>query len=258
MSKRHKDDQNDHKNSAMKTKDTYIMGRKPIIDALESEKQIERVWLDKNVRGEVEKDLRYLCRQRGVHLQAVPKQKLNVLVKSTNHQGVVALISPIQFYDIEDVLQLSYEQGRQARFVALDGIEDTRNLGAIARTALWFGADALIVPIKGTAGIHAGTIKSSAGALLTLKVCKAIELKKSIQFLKDSGALVIGADAKGTPLKEVAKPEQPFVIVMGNEEKGLSPSISDRCDVVTSIHGTDAIDSLNVSVAAGILMHHFM
>jgi len=242
----------------MKTKDTYIMGRKPILDALESEKQIERVWLDKNVRGEAEKDLRYLCRQRGVHLQAVPKQKLNVLVKSTNHQGVVALISPIQFYEIEDVLQLSYEQGRQARFVALDGIEDTRNLGAIARTALWFGADALIVPIKGTAGIHAGTIKSSAGALLSLKVCKAIELKKSVQFLKDSGAVIIGADAKGTPLKDVPTPDQPFVLVMGNEEKGLSESITDRCDIITSIHGTDAIDSLNVSVAAGILMHHFM
>lgn len=245
-------------NKHMKTKDTYIMGRKPIMDALQSDQYIERVWLDKNVRGEVEKDLRYHCRQKKVHLQAVPKQKLNTLVKSSNHQGVVALISPIQYYELEDVLQQGYELGKQSRFIALDGIEDTRNLGAIARTALWFGADALIVPNKGTAGIHAGTIKSSAGALLNIKVCRAVELKHSIQFLKDSGVTIIGADGSGTTLREIKVPEQPFVIVMGNEEKGISNAVRAKCDIIASIHGTEAIDSLNVGVAAGILMHHFM
>lgn len=242
----------------MKTKDTFIMGRKPIMDALQSDQYIERVWLDKNVRGEVEKDLRFHCRQKKVHLQAVPKQKLNVLVKSTNHQGVVALISPIQYYEIDDILQQNYELGKQSRFVALDGIEDTRNLGAIARTALWFGVDGLIVPNKGTAGIHAGTIKSSAGALLNIKVCRAVELKHSIQLLKDSGVMIIGADSDGTTLKEIPVPTQPYVLVMGNEEKGISNAVRAKCDAIASIHGTDAIDSLNVSVAAGILMHHFM
>lgn len=241
----------------MALKDTYIMGRKPILDALEGDQDIERVWLDKNIRGEMEKDLRYHCRQRGVHLQAVPKQKLNDLVKSSNHQGVVALISPIQFYEVEDVLQHCYDNGRQAKFVALDGIEDTRNLGAIARTALWYDLDGLIVPVKGTAGIHAGTIKSSAGALLNIKVCKSLELKKSLAFLKESGVLIIGADGDGEPLNTIDVPDQPFVIVMGNEEKGMSPSIRSQCDIIASIEGKDKIESLNVSVAAGILLHKF-
>lgn len=241
----------------MKIKDAYVTGRRPVLEALEGNTEIERVWLDKNIRGEMEKDLRYHCRQRGVHLQAVPRQKLNDIVKSTNHQGVVALISPIQFYNIDDILQLGYDEGRQVKFMALDGIEDTRNLGAIARSALWFGFDAIIVPIKGTAGIHAGTIKSSAGALLKLKVCKSVELKKSLQLLKDSGVKIIGADGEGTPLEQLPTPDQPYVVVMGNEEKGMSTSVRNLCDDIAAIHGFGGIESLNVSVAAGILMHHF-
>ncbi len=241
----------------MKIKDNFITGRKPILDLVQSDEHVERVWLDKQVRGEFEKELRFFCRQKGVHLQAVPKQKLNELVKSSTHQGVVALISPIQFYAVEDILQHSYDRGVSAKFLALDGIEDTRNLGALARTALWFGFDALIVPIKGTAGIHAGTLKSSAGALMQIKVCKSPQLSKSLELLKNSGSYIIGTDGSGEPLQNVKIPDQPFTIIMGNEEKGMSVASRKQCDSIVSISGSGAFESLNVSVAAGIILHHF-
>lgn len=242
--------------SEIQIKDQYIMGRHPVIDALKNKEKIEKVWIDKAIRGPVEKEIRFLCRQEGIHLQVVPKEKLDYLVRRKNHQGVAAQIAHIIYYDMNDVVQWCYEQGEIAKILILDGVEDIRNIGAVSRSALWFGFHAIVVPSKGTARINAAAIKSSAGALLRIKVCKMNSIEKAIQQLKEQGIKVFAADANGDEAWEskVSK-DQGLALVLGAEGKGISSKTKEEADCIVSIDGSGKMESLNVSVAGGILMH---
>ncbi len=237
-------------------KDQFIVGRNPILDALKAKKNIEKVWIDKGIRGPFEKELRFLCREAEVQLQVVPKEKLDYISRIKAHQGVAAQISHIEYYDLDDVVQWCYEQGKAPFILMTEGIEDVRNFGALARTALWFGAHAMVVPLKGGARINAGAIKSSAGALLKLRVCKVASLSKAIQQLKGQGLNIIAADMNGTnDLANSIDINQGLALIMGSEGKGISSNTRKLVDHTVSIPGKEQMESLNVSVATGILMH---
>lgn len=237
-------------------KDQFVIGRNPVLEGVQNGSNIEKVWIDKVIRGPFEKDLRFACRQRKIPLQVVPKDKLDYISRNKQNQGVVAQLSHLDYYEINDVVQQCYELGKSPFFLLLDGVEDVRNMGAIARSALWYGVHGLVVPLKGSARINAGAIKSSAGALLSIKVCKVDSLTNSIVELKEQGLQIVGADMLGTSdITSVVNNEQGVALVMGAEGKGLSLAAKKLCDQIISIEGTQQIDSLNVSVAAGILLN---
>ncbi len=246
----------DQHSSTQNIKDQFVIGRNPILDALKEKQNIEKVWIDKAIRGPFEKELRYLCREAEVQLQVVPKEKIDFISRIKGHQGVVAQISHIDYFDLDDVVQWCYEQGKTPFILMTEGIEDVRNIGALARTALWFGAHAIVVPFKGGARINAGAIKSSAGALLKLRVCKVSSLPKAIEQLKGQGLQIIAADMHGT--NDLAKSidiNQGVGLIMGSEGKGISSNTRKLVDHTVSIPGAEQMESLNVSVATGILMH---
>lgn len=243
----------------MKTKaanDTFVIGRHPIMDGLKDGVRFEKIWIDQGIRGPFEKELRYLCRQEQIPLQVVPKNKLDFICRNKSNQGVAGQISLISYQDIEEIIPWCYEQGKAPFILILDSVEDVRNLGAISRTALWFGIDAIVVPFKNTARINSGAIKSSAGALLKMKICKVQSISTTIGYLQQSGIKIFGADMEGSDLNELEKMDiQGVALLMGSEAKGIHRDLKSHCDEILSIPGTGEMDSLNVSVATGILLH---
>ncbi len=237
-------------------KDHFVMGRHPVEEALKSDQRIEKIWIDKVIRGPFEREIRYACREKGIQLQVVPKEKLDYLVRRKAHQGIIALLSHVAYYNLDDVVQWYYEQGNVPKILVLENVEDIRNVGAIARSALWFGFETLVLPKKGAARINAAAIKSSAGALLTLKICKEESIANTIDSLKSQGLICLAADMDGQSLESLSLEKgQGVCLVMGSEGKGISRSVSEKVDNIVSIPGSGKMESLNVSVAAGILMH---
>ena len=239
----------------MEAKDTFIIGRKPVMDALNASKALEKVWIDNTLKGDIEQDVRRMTRSLKIPLQYVPKQKLNAIVKNANHQGIVAQMPLVDYLSIEDVLPHIFESGKTPLILVLDGIEDVRNIGALARSAVWFGVDAILVSIKRTARFNSFAYKSSAGALKDITICREISLTKSVQYLKDSGLKVAVADGKGSSQGHDNTFSEPLALVLGSEEKGVVREIADLADVFIRIEGTNQVESLNVSVAGAILLH---
>ena len=177
--------------SDISLKDKLIIGRKPVIDALNSDVELEKVWISASLKGEIEKDVRRLTREKKISLQYVPKEKLNSLVsRGSQHQGLAAQLSLVNYIEMEALLPFLYEQGRVPALVVLDGVEDVRNIGAIARSAVWFGIDAIIIGMKRTAMINSFAYKSSAGAIKDIPICRVMSITKAMQFLKDSGVRI--------------------------------------------------------------------
>ncbi|NNE27715.1 MAG: 23S rRNA (guanosine(2251)-2'-O)-methyltransferase RlmB [Saprospiraceae bacterium] len=239
----------------MEVKDTFIIGRKPVIDALNASRALEKVWIDNNLKGELEQDVRRMTRSLKIPLQYVPKAKLNSLVKNSNHQGLVALMPLVDYLSIEDVLPHIFESGKTPLILVLDGVEDVRNIGALARSAVWFGVDAILVSIKRTARFNSFAYKSSAGALNDITVCREISLTKSVQYLKDCGLKIAVADGKGTSQGHETIFSEPLALILGSEEKGVVREIAELADVFIRIEGTEKVESLNVSVAGAILLN---
>ncbi len=235
-------------------RDEFLIGRKPILDALKGDTQIEKIWIDVTIRGDFEKELRSSARFRNIPLIAAPKEKLFRLVRHNNHQGVVAQLSVVEYKSLEDVIPFLFENGQLPKVIVLDRIEDVRNLGAIARSAVWFGFQVMVISSKSSARINNIAMKTSAGALTKIHVCRERNLVDAIKFLQSSGLQIIGADSSGKAIKE-ASLQQPISLVMGSESTGLSREIIDTCNEIVSINGTRNVESLNVSVAAGILMN---
>jgi len=238
----------------MKENKDYIYGLRPVIEAIASGKTIDNVLMKKGLRGSLYYELMQAITKHSIPYQLVPPEKLNRVTRK-NHQGVIAWISPIEYNDINTLLPGIYESGRNPLLLVLNNITDVRNFGAIARSAECFGVDCIIIPEKGAARINSEAVKTSAGALNTIPVARVKSIMKSLEFFKDSGLRVISASEKGDSKIRAASLDGPLVLVLGSEDRGVSPEILEISDVHLSIPMAGKIESLNVSVAAGILLY---
>lgn len=234
-----------------------IYGRHPVVDAIEAGVSLDKVIFQQGVRGPLEKEIRHLTRQANIPLQIAPKERMNRIVRA-NHQGIIALIAPIPFYRIEDVLPTIYEKSQTPLIVILDGVTDVRNLGAIARTAEVCGAHALVVPLKGSAQINADAMKTSAGALAKIPVCREPSLVNTVDFLQQSGLSIIASSLKASQSIHELDWTIPLALIVGSEGEGISPSMEKTADEVFIIPQQGTTDSLNVSVATGMILYESM
>lgn len=231
-----------------------VFGIRAVIEAIKSDKEIESLLVQRGLGGGTFQELRALVSERGLVYQQVPVEKLN-RVTPKNHQGVIAFISPITYERIENIIPLIYERGQTPLIMVLDGITDVRNLGAIARTAECAGVHALVVPSKGSAQINPDAIKTSAGALYKLPVCRHDNLLKTLRFLQESGLQLVACTEKTND--DVYTPDYsvPTAVIMGSEEDGISNDLLRLADHLAKIPMFGEIESLNVSVSAGIVLY---
>ena len=238
-----------------KTEDkNYIFGIRAIIEAIVARKTIDKLFIQKGLHNDLFAELWKLVREKRINYKHVPLEKINRLTRK-NHQGVFAFISPIDFHNIEDVIPKLYEEGKNPLILVLDRITDVRNFGAIARTAECAGVDTILIPEQNAAAINADAIKTSAGALHRVTVCRTWNLKLALQFMKESGLQLIGCTEKTQD--DMYKPNYttPSAIIIGSEEDGVSPEFLKMCDSRAKIPMNGKITSLNVSVATGVILY---
>ena len=234
--------------------ESAIFGLRPVIEAIEAGKTIDKIFVQKGLQGEIFSELRKLITEYEITVSYVPVEKLNRFT-GKNHQGVYAFVSPIEFDSIENVLPQIWENGKTPFILILDRISDVRNFGAIARTAECVGVDAIIIPLKGSASVNADAIKTSTGALYNIPVCKEGNLVNVIRYLQSAGISVYSASEKSADFIYDADFSVPTAIVMGSEEDGVSDSILKVSDKMIKLPMTGQIASLNVSVAAGAILY---
>ena len=223
-------------------------------EAIDAGREIDKILIRRDLSGALAKELFDMLKGYNIPVQKVPIERINRITRK-NHQGVLAFLSQITYHNLEALLPDLYEQGKTPFLVALDGITDVRNFGAIARTAECAGVHALIVPEKGGAPANADAVKTSAGALNKIPVCRVSNIITALRFLKDSGCKLAGASEKGSTDFAQTSMKDPICIVMGAEDTGLSPDVLRMCDDLLAIPILGTVQSLNVSVAAGILMY---
>ena len=231
-----------------------IYGLRPVMEAIGSEQQLDKVFIQTGAGGALIGELKAMLNECGIPFQYVPVEKLNRLTKN-NHQGVVATISPIRYRQVADLLPILEAKGRVPYILMLDHVTDVRNLGAIARTAECAGVDAIVVPDHGSAQINEDAIKSSSGALLRIPVCREQNLKTVVNLSKQYGLQICGATEKGATSYLKVDFTQPTLLIMGAEETGISNDLLNLCDVRAKLPICGEIQSLNVSVAAAIFMY---
>lgn len=237
----------------METKN-YIYGIRAIIEAIESGKDIDKVLIRRDLTGDLSKELLQKIREYDILMQRVPIEKLNRITMK-NHQGAIALLSPVNYQHLENLIPLFYEEGRNPLILVLDGITDTRNFGAIGRTADCAGVDAIVIPERNSVSVTPDAVKTSAGGLFYVPVCREKSILSTVKMLKDNGYHIIGATEKGSRNYTLADYTAPTAIVMGNEETGISNDVLRVCDDLAAIPMCGHIGSLNVSVAAGVMLY---
>lgn len=238
----------------MVDKSEMIFGVRAVIEAIQSGKDIDKILVKRDIQSELSKELFAALKGTMIPVQRVPVERINRITRK-NHQGVVAFISSVTYQKVEDLVPFLFEEGKNPFFVMLDGVTDVRNFGAIARTCECAGVDAVIIPAKGSVSVNADAMKTSAGALNILPVCREQSLKNTLQYLKDSGFRIVGATEKGDYDYTKADYTGPTCIIMGAEDKGVSFDNLAFCDEWVKIPMLGTIESLNVSVAAGILVY---
>jgi 23S rRNA (guanosine2251-2'-O)-methyltransferase len=235
-------------------KDKLIYGRHPIMDAIENGASIDKIMLSQSLKGDYEKELRSICKERNIPLHVVPKDRISNVTQK-NHQGVLGFLSFLEYQLIEDVFPLIYERGEVPLIMVLDSITDVRNMGAIARSAEAMGVHAMIIPFKKTAQINAEAMKTSAGALTKIPVCRTASLGNAIDYLLMNGLQVVAAELRGKDTLEELDLTLPTAIVMGSEDEGVRPHILRKATSWFKIPMMGTTDSFNVSVAAGIVLY---
>jgi len=235
-------------------KENLIFGVRAVIEAINAGKTIEKLYLQKDINGPLTSELRKLIKEKEIAFSHVPVQKLNKLT-SGNHQGVAGFTTPISLYDVEDLVTQLIKEKKTPLLLLLDGITDIRNFGAICRTAECAGVDAVIIPDKGTAQINGDAIKTSAGALHRIPICRVNNLTDTVFLLKELDIQIIGCTEKTTDTIYTVDYSIPSAIIMGSEEKGISNHLLKFCDVKAKIPMVGNIASLNVSVASGIILY---
>lgn len=238
-------------------KSAMVIGRQPVANALKNGQQLDRIYLDTKAQGTDIGEIKKLAAQSGVPVNYVPAAKLNSL-NVTGHDGCVALIAKVQYQDLQDVISLVTENGEAPLLLILDGITDIRNIGGIARTALCTGVHAIIIPDKGVGALNEDAILTSAGALEKIPVCRVNSLMKAVDELHLNGIKVFASEM--TAQKNIAEIDftEPCAIVMGSEEKGIYPALMKICDEKIKIPMKGEFESLNVSVASGMILYEAM
>jgi 23S rRNA (guanosine2251-2'-O)-methyltransferase len=242
--------ENKHENKG----DDFVFGIRAVIEAIRFGKDIDKVLIKRGLKGDLFKELLGVLNEDNIPFQYVPEEKLNRVTRK-NHQGVIALMSPVSFYPLEDTITGIFEKGENPFILALDSISDVRNFGAIVRTAECAGVHAIIIPDKGSARIGSDAVKTSAGALHKMPVCRVASFKKAMEYLQQSGIVLFGATEKATENYYQSNFSDPCCIIMGSEDTGLSPEILRFCDNLIKIPILGEIQSLNVSVAASVLIY---
>jgi 23S rRNA (guanosine2251-2'-O)-methyltransferase len=240
-------------NEGKESESNFIFGIRAVIEALEAGKEIERILVQRGIAGELFNQLRKALRGREIPYQLVPPEKIR-RITSKNHQGVIAFISEVTYYRAEDLLPRVFDEGRTPLVLLLDRVTDVRNFGAIARSAECAGVDFIIIPSRGAAQINADAIKTSAGALHRIPVCREPNLKETINYLKEYGLKVIACHEKTDKLVYDAAFREACAIIMGSEENGISGEYLRLCDYSVKIPMRGKTASLNVSVATGIVL----
>jgi len=235
-------------------KTTQIYGLRAIIEAVNSNEEIDKVFIQKGLKGDLMKELEGLLRRNEINMVYVPVEKLNRLTKS-NHQGAVANISPISFHTIEELVEKANEKEGPALFLLLDQLSDVRNFGAIIRTAECTGVDGIIVQKKGAAPVTADTIKTSAGAAYKVPIAKVDHLKDAVFYLQASGIKIVSATEKTNDSVYDVSFKESIAIVMGAEDRGITPSILKASDYRAKLPLLGEIESLNVSVACAVFLY---
>ena len=233
-----------------------IFGIRAVIEALDAGKVFDKILLRRDMSSAIGRELidKLNGFQTPVAVQRVPVERLNQFTDK-NHQGVIAFLSPVEFYRVEDIVQNLFEQGKTPFLVVLDGVTDVRNFGAIARTCACAGVDALVVGARGGAAVNGDAIKTSAGALHSLPVCKVENMQNALRYLRDSGLSVVAATEHTDKNYTETDMPVPLAIVMGNEEKGIYEENLKLCTEKVRIPMHGVIESLNVSVAAGVMIY---
>lgn len=231
----------------------FIFGIRAVIEAIRSGKTIDKVLVKKGLAGELFQELNELIKENHLNMQSVPEQKLNRVTRK-NHQGVIAFVSPVPFYDFNEIITRVYENGETPFILYLDQITDVRNFGAIVRSAECAGVHAIIIPEKGSAQINADAIKTSAGAINYVPICKVRSAHHTLITLQESGLKIFAATEKAQNIYSLGDYTTPCVVVMGSEEDGISNEILKIADELIKIPILGKIESLNVSVATGVIL----
>ncbi|MCQ2330890.1 MAG: 23S rRNA (guanosine(2251)-2'-O)-methyltransferase RlmB [Paludibacteraceae bacterium] len=235
-----------------------IFGTRAVMEAIDAGKTLDKILIRRDMSSAIARELLAKLTDSEGHIatnvQRVPLEKLNQFTDK-NHQGVIAFLSPIEFYRLEDLVPSIYESGRTPLLMVLDNVTDVRNFGAIARTCACAGADALIIGTRGSVSINGDAVKTSAGALHTLPVCKVENMQNALQFLRESGLNIIAATEHADHDYTATDMRSPLAIVMGSEEKGIYEENLKQCTDQVRIPMVGTIESLNVSVAAGIMLY---
>ena len=232
----------------------YIFGIRAVMEAIEAGKDIDKVLIKKDLQGELVGELFDLIHKYKIVTQRVPIERINKITRKI-HQGVIAILSAVTYHSLENLVPQVYEEGMLPFIVVLDGITDVRNFGAISRTCECVGANAIVIPERGSVTVNADAIKTSAGALHYLPVCREKNVVSAVRFLKDNGYQIVAASEKAQISYTEADYTGPVAIVMGAEDIGISPEVLRLCDTMVSIPQFGNIGSLNVSVAAGVMMY---
>lgn len=232
----------------------YIFGIRAVAEAVEAGKEIDKVLIRKDLSGPLASELLDMLRQNRIVVQRVPVEKLNKITRK-NHQGVIAMIAAVTYHRLENLVPQLYEDGVLPFIVVLDGITDVRNFGAISRTCECAGVDAVVIPTHGSVSVGGDAVKTSAGALLHLPVCRQNSTLQSVRFLKESGFNIVAVSEKADINYTTVDYTRPTALVLGAEDTGISSEVLKMCDTFVSIPMFGNIESLNVSVAAGILMY---
>lgn len=240
-----------HKPAPRQNSEDFVFGVQSVLELLRSEKDIEKVLIQKGFGHE---EVERLARKKGTVVQIVPPEKLNKIT-GKNHQGVIAFVSAVNYAELSNVVAEAFEQGKEPLILILDRITDVRNFGAISRTAEACGADAIVIPKRGAAQINSDAMKTSSGALSHISVCRENDLTNTVEYLQNSGFKVIGCTEKTDDLYSNHELSGPVAVVMGSEEDGISDSLLRKCDLLGMIPMLGKVDSLNVSVAAGIMLY---
>lgn len=232
----------------------YIFGLRAIIEAIQAGKEIDKIFLKKDLSGPLATELIELARENRIVMQRVPIEKLNRITRK-NHQGAIAMMSAISYHSLGNLVPQLFEEGIMPFVVVLDGITDVRNFGAIARTCECAGVNAIIIPSHGSVSVGGDAVKTSAGALLHLPVCRELSTLSAVRFLKDSGFNVVAVSEKAEISYTSGDYTTPTALVLGAEDTGISPEVIRQCNTFVSIPMFGNIESLNVSVAAGVLIY---
>jgi 23S rRNA (guanosine2251-2'-O)-methyltransferase len=238
-------------------KSSLVIGRTNVLEALQTGIQLEKIYMQSSIHGDVAEEIKKLAFFNTVPVAKVPAEKLNSFNVS-NHEGCVAILSKVQYQDLQSVISWVVEKGKTPLFLILDGITDIRNIGGIARTAYCCGVDAIIIPDKGVGALNEDAILTSAGALEKIAVCRVNSLMKAVDDLHLNGIKVLASEMTADKNLHEIKFDEPVAIIMGSEEKGIYPALMKICDEKFKIPMAGDFESLNVSVATGIILYEAM